>query len=245
MAFTAPVALVTGAARRIGAAIARRLHADGHALALHYRRPGPELDALLAAFEAARPGSAVALQADLREPQACERLVAEAQARLGRLDALVNNASAFAVAPLEASDAALFDAQFAVNARAPFLLARAAAPFLRAQRGAIVNVADVYAAQPRPDAIAYSASKAALVAITQGLAGALAPEVRVNAVAPGAILWPDGESGSGDREAILARTALGRRGSPEDIADAVAWLLRAPFVTGQVVRVDGGRALTA
>lgn len=240
----APVALITGAGRRIGAAIARRLHADGYALALHGRASSAGLDALVAGFQRARPGSAAALRAELADPDACAALVEAAHARFGRLDLLVNNAAGFATGPLERTGAESFDLLMAVNARAPFLLARAAAPWLRARHGAIVNIADVYAAHPRADAVAYAASKAALVAITRGLASALAPAVRVNAIAPGAILWPE-DGGDADRQAILGRTALGRCGSPSDIADAVAWLAGAGFVTGQVVRVDGGRALQA
>ncbi|KLI97615.1 pteridine reductase [Luteimonas sp. FCS-9] len=239
-----PVALITGAARRLGAAIARHLHAHGHDVALHCHASRAEADALAAALEAERPGSAVVLQADLADADATAALVDATVARFGRLDALVNNAAAFAPAPLEASDAALFDALMAVNARAPFLLARAAAPHLHRAGGAIVNVGDLYAERPRADLVAYAASKAALLGLTRGLAVALAPQVRVNAVAPGAILWPEDGGDPALRARILDATPLRRQGRVEDIADAVGWLLRgAGFSTGEVLHVDGGRML--
>lgn len=239
----APVALVTGAARRIGAAIARRLHADGYVLALHCHRSRGEADALAAELDAARPDSTCVLQADLADAAALPALVADTVARFGRLDALVNNAAAFAPTPLEATDAAAFDALMATNARAPFLLAQAAAPQLRATRGAIVNIGDLYAERPRADLVAYAASKAALLGLTRGLAVALAPEVRVNAVSPGAILWPEDGADPAVQTRILEATPLARLGSAGEIADAVAWLLRGGFTTGEVLRLDGGRSL--
>lgn len=239
-----PAALVTGAARRIGARIARSLHGAGYAVALHCRGSVAEAEALQAELEAARPGSAVVLRADLADPAAAAPLVDTARARFGRLDALVNNASIYHATPLEQADAVAWDAFMAVNARAPLLLARAAAPALRERGGAIVNITDYYADHPQGDAIPYAASKAALVAVTRGLARALAPAVRVNAVAPGAISWPEAGLADTRREAILAATPLGRPGAATDIAGAVLWLLRdAPFVTGQVLHVDGGRTL--
>jgi pteridine reductase len=240
----AAVALVTGAARRIGAAIARRLHADGYDLALHYRDSAADMHALAAELEGVRAGSVLALQADLADFDRLPELVAKTIGRYGRLDALVNNASAFFPTPVDAATPTQWDALFAVNARAPYFLAQAAAPHLRAARGAIVNLADIYALQPRADLAVYSASKAALLGVTRALAVALAPEVRVNAIAPGAILWPDAGVDEGLQQALLAKTPLGRTGTPEEIAGVVAWLLRdAGYVTGQVLRVDGGRHL--
>ena len=238
-----PVVLVTGAARRIGAAIARRLHGEGHDLALHCHASAAEMQELAAAFDAARPGSVLVLQADLRGHDALAPLVEQAVARYGRLDGLVNNASNFFPTPLEQATPAQWDALLAVNARAPFFLAQAAAPHLRASGGAIVNLADLYARTPLHDHPLYSAAKAALVSLTRGMAQALAPQVRVNAVAPGAILWPEQAQDDAAREAILRDTALGRAGAPEDIAAAVAWLLsaEAAYITGQVLHVDGGR----
>ena len=238
-----PVALVTGAARRIGAAIARRLHAAGYDLALHHLHSGAEMQALAAELEGARAGSVHVLQADLRQFDRVPELVAATVGHYGRLDALVNNASNFHPTPLGTVTPAQWDELFAVNARAPFFLAQAAAPHLRVSAGAIVNLADVYAGRPLPRHAPYSAAKAALVSLTRALALELAPQVRVNAVAPGAILWPEQEPDPGAQQAILQATALGRAGTPEDIAAAVAWLLSADaaYVTGQVLHVDGGR----
>jgi pteridine reductase len=245
----APVALVTGSAKRIGAAIARALHADGYDLALHYRDSGPAMAALAAELEARRPGSTLILQADLAEFDRLPELVARTVGRYGRLDALVNNASGFAPTPIGSATPAQWDALFASNARAPFFLAQAAAPHLKLARGAIVNMVDIYAERPLRDHSLYCMAKAALAMATRALALELAPEVRVNAVAPGAILWPEpGAGGAGKDEAaqaaMLARTPLGRTGSAEEIAEAVRWLLReARYTTGQVLRVDGGRLL--
>jgi pteridine reductase len=240
----APVALVTGAARRIGAAIARRLHADGYDLALHYHASAADMRALAAELESIRPGSVLPLQADLAAFDRLHELVAQAVGRFGRLDGLVNNASAFFPTPMGTATPAQWDTLFAVNARAPFFLAQAAAPHLAASGGAIVNLADVYALQPRADLAVYAASKAALLGATRALAVALAPRVRVNAIAPGAILWPDAGVNEDLQQVLLAKTPLGRTGTPEEIAGVVAWLLRdAGYVTGQVLRVDGGRHL--
>ena len=239
-----PVALVTGAARRIGAAIARTLHAAGYDLALHCHRSRAELDALAADLDSVRAGSVLALQADLAEFDRLPELVAAAVGRFGHLDALVNNASAFFPTRMGETTPAQWEALFAANARAPFFLAQAAAPHLRAARGAIVSLVDIYAERPLRDHAVYGMSKAALACMTRALALELAPEVRVNAIAPGAILWPEEGKDDAAKAAILARTPLGRTGTPEEIAEAVRWLLReARYTTGQVLRVDGGRLL--
>jgi pteridine reductase len=240
------VVLITGAARRIGAAIARRLHAEGNDLALHYRGSAGDMQSLVDELEAARAGSTLALQADLAVFDRLPELVAKTVGHFGRLDALVNNASAFYPTPAGNATPAQWEELFAVNARAPFFLAQAAAPHLRAARGAIVNIADVYAERPRADLAVYAASKDALLAVSRGLAVSLAPEVRVNAVSPGAILWPDGGIDPGLQSRLLAQTPLGRIGDPADIAGTVAWLLgdTASYVTGQVIHVDGGRHIT-
>lgn len=242
----APAILVTGAARRIGAAIARRLHADGCALALHYNTSAADMQALVDELEAARPRSVLVLQGDLARFDTLPELVAKAVGRFGRLDGLVNNASAFFPNPAGGATPAQWEHLFAINARAPFFLAQAAAPHLAASGGAIVDIADVYALQPRADLSAYAASKAALLGSTRALAVALGPRVRVNAVAPGAILWPDEGIDPELQRELMEKTPLGRTGTPEEIAGVVAWLLRdAAYVTGQVVRVDGGRSLSA
>ncbi len=239
-----PVALITGAARRLGAAIARRLHAAGYDVSLHYRHSADDIAALVAELNAARPNSAVAWSAELAEYDRLPELVANTVGHFGRLDALVNNASAFSPTPLGTITPADWDGQFLINARAPLILAQAAAPHLKRARGAIVNLIDIYAERPLRDHVVYCMSKAALVAGTRALALELAPEVRVNAIAPGAILWPEGDKDEASKAALLARTPLGRIGTPEEIADAVRWLLEgAGYTTGQVVRVDGGRML--
>ncbi len=239
-----PVALVTGSARRIGASIARTLHAAGYDLALHYRDSASEMHALAAELDAIRPGSVLTLQADLSEFDRLPELVAKAVGRYGRLDALVNNASAFQPTPIGTTTPRQWDELFASNARAPFFLAQAAAPHLKASRGAIVNLVDIYAERPLPGHTVYCMAKAALLMATQSLALELAPDVRVNAVAPGAILWPEQDHSDSAKQTMLGRTPLARTGTPEEIAGTVRWLLRdATYTTGQVIRVDGGRTL--
>lgn len=238
-----PVVLITGAARRIGASIARTLHASGYDLALHCRHSRAELDALIGDLEAVRARSTLALQADLAEFDRLPELIAATVGHFGRLDALINNASAFHATPIDTATPAQWDDLFAANARAPFFLSQATAPHLRRQRGAIINLVDIYAEHPLPDHAIYCMAKAALVAMTRALARDLAPEVRVNGIAPGAVLWPE-HGDYADRDALIARTPLARAGSPDDIASAALWLLRgAPFVTGQILRIDGGRSL--
>ena len=239
------VALVTGAARRIGAVIARRLHVAGYDVVLHARRSRAELDALVAELESARASSTLALEADLGNVTALPDLANAVVERFGRLDALVNNAAAFYPTPIGAATPAQWDELFATNARAPFFLSQAAAPHLAASNGAIVNIVDIYAEQPLASHPIYSMSKAALTAMTKALARDLAPDVRVNGVAPGAILWPDAGKSEASQQAVIERTPLKRTGSPDDIASAVLWLLEAPFVTGEIVRVDGGRHLAS
>lgn len=239
-----PVALVTGAAKRVGAVIARRLHAAGFDLALHHRHSADAMAALVADLEAARAGSTLVLQAELADPAAPGALVQAVQARFGRLDALVNNASSFRPTPVGEATPADWDELFASNARAPFFLAQAAAPLLREAGGAIVNLGDIYGERPLPAHTIYCMAKAALLMMTQSLARELGPEVRVNAVAPGAVLWPETGKAEHEKQAMLAATALGRAGDPDDVAEAVRWLIQdARYTTGQVIRVDGGRSL--
>lgn len=242
---TRPVVLVTGAARRIGAAIARRLHADGYTLALHYRGSHDEMQALAAELQAQRGDSVLTLQADLAEFDRLPELIAQTVGRYGRLDALVNNASNFFPTPIGKATPAHWDALMAVNARAPLFLSQAAAPHLRKAGGAIVNLTDIHVEQPLHDHAVYGMAKAALAHMTRALALDLAPDVRVNAVAPGAILWPeDNDCSDTSKAGMLARTPLARTGTPEEIAETVRWLLRdATYMTGQVLRVDGGRTL--
>lgn len=249
MSASRPVALVTGSARRIGAAIACTLHAAGYDLALHCRHSREELDALASQLESLRPGSTMTHQADLADIVRLHELVAHTVDRYGRLDALVNNASAFHPTPIGSATPEHWDALFASNARAPFFLSQAAAPHLAAARGAIVNLVDIYAERPLREHTLYCMAKAALVMMTRSLAIELAPAVRVNAVAPGAILWPANETGDADavtpaQRAMIERTPLHRTGTPEEVAEAVRWLLQdARYTTGEVLHVDGGRLL--
>ncbi|MEB1796652.1 pteridine reductase [Xanthomonas campestris pv. campestris] len=245
MTDSSKVVLITGAARRIGAQIATTLHGAGYRVALHAHRSGDALAARVAALCAQRAGSACALQADLRTPEAPAQLVDTCVAAFGRLDAVVNNASAFYPTVLGEATPAQWDELFAVNARAPFFIAQAAAAQLRAHHGAIVNLTDLHAEQPMRQHPLYGASKSALEMLTRSLALELAPQVRVNAVAPGAILWPEDGKADAAKQALLARTPLARIGTPEEVAEAVRWLLDdASFITGHTLRVDGGRRLS-
>jgi pteridine reductase len=239
-----PVALITGAAKRVGAQIARTLHVAGYDLALHYRRSRAEMDALVAELESARAGSTLAVQAELADVERLPRLVADCIARFGRLDALVNNASAFYATPVGSVTPVQWDELFASNARAPFFLAQAAAPHLKRTRGSVVNIVDIYAERPLPGHPVYCMAKAALAMMTLALARELGPEVRVNGVAPGAVLWPESGKAYADQMELVARTPLQRAGAPDDVATAVLFLLRdAKFTTGQILRIDGGRSL--
>jgi pteridine reductase len=237
-------ALVTGAAKRIGAAIARRLHAAGANVVLHYRGSEAEAEALEAELNGARAGSAVKVKADLLAPIAPRLLLGSALERFGRLDVLVNNASSFYPTAIGSIEAGHWDELIGSNLRAPLFIAQEAAPAIRKQRGAIVNITDIHAERPLKGYAVYSIAKAGLVALTRVLALELGPEVRVNAVAPGAIAWPeDGQFAPDERARIVATTPLERLGAPAEVARAVHFLATAPFVTGQVLAVDGGRSV--
>ncbi len=238
------VALVTGGAKRVGAAIVRRLHAAGAQVALHYR--GSETDAarLEAELAAVRAQSAVRLRRDLLEPNAAELLVAAVIERFGRLDVVVNNASIFYPGKIGKIELRHWDELVGSNLRAPLFVSQAAAPHLKQAHGSIVNITDIHADRPLKGFALYSVAKAGLAALTRSLALELAPEVRVNSVAPGAIAWPDdGKFDNAERQRIVATTPLGRVGNPADIAQAVHFLVTANFVTGQTIAVDGGRSV--
>ena len=237
-------ALVTGAAHRIGAAIARRLHAAGMAVAIHYRHSARAAEILAAELDAQRPGSATLLQADLLDHAALAPLVDGAADAFGRLDLLVNNASTFYPTPLAGATPTQWDELLGSNLRAPFFLAQAARPHLEASGGAIVNIVDIHAERPLAGHPIYSIAKAGLAMLTKSLARELGPAVRVNGVAPGAILWPEAGLSEAERQAVLDQSVLGRLGDPDDIARAVLYLYRdAGYVTGHVLPVDGGQSV--
>ena len=242
MGEASPVALVTGAGRRVGARIARELHAAGMSVAIHCHRSREEAERLRAALEAARPGSAAVVSADLLDPSAARAAAAAAAEPWGRLDVLVNNASTFHATPIGEVTEADWRGLVGSNLAAPFFLAQAAAPLLRPVRGCIVNIADVYGHRPLAGHAVYSAAKAGLLMLTRALALELGPEVRVNSISPGAVLWP--EEDDPERRRVVDGIALGRSGNPGDVARAALFLVRdAPYVTGQDLAVDGGRLL--
>ncbi len=238
------VALVTGAARRIGASIARTLHGAGMNVALHYLRSRAAAETLREELEAQRPDSVTALRADLRDTASLEPLVACATQRWRRLDLLVNNASSFYPTPLAEATEAQWNDLMDTNLKAPFFLARAAAPALRRTGGSIVNIVDIHAERPLAGHPIYCVAKAGLTMLTRSLARELGPAVRVNAIAPGAILWPESGVGSDHRRRVLAGVPLGRTGEPGEVARAVLFLARdGSYITGQVLAVDGGRTV--
>jgi pteridine reductase len=238
------VALITGSAQRIGAQIARTLHGAGMKVVLHYRGSQPAAQALAAELNQLRADSATLLQADLSDPAILAPLVEAAAAHWGRLDALVNNASTFHPSPIGTVTQPQWHELMDVNLQAPFFLTQAAAPLLTKSGGCIVNIADIHADRPLKGYPVYCMAKAGLVMMTRALARELGPAVRVNAVAPGAILWPEQGLDQAAQASILARTALKRQGNPKDIASTVLFLVRdAEYITGQVLSVDGGRSL--
>ncbi|MBX6420267.1 MAG: pteridine reductase [Nevskia sp.] len=240
------VALITGGARRIGAGLARALHAAGMNVIVHYRASGADARALVAELNRARADSACALRANLLSLDQLQRLAEQALARWGRLDALINNASSYYATPLHTLSESAFDELVGTNLKAPLFLAQACAEALRKTRGAIVNLSDLYARKPLKARAPYCAAKAGLEAMTRVLALELAPEVRVNAVAPSAILWPSDDSlSAAERRQTLSRLPLGALGGEDSVAGAVLYLLSpaAAFVTGSVLTVDGGEGL--
>lgn len=240
------VVLVTGGAKRVGAAICRRLHAAGAELAVHYHNSAQEALALQDELNELRPKSAAAFQADLLDLNALPKLLHKVVKKFGQLDALVNNASSFYATPLAEVNEQQWHDLLGTNLRAPLFLAQAAAAELRRRHGCIVNIADIHAERPMHGHLLYSVAKAGLAALTRALAQEMAPQVRVNAVAPGVIMWPENAAWMDEeqRRKIVAHTLLKREGEPDDIAKIVAFLIQdAPYVTGQIIAVDGGRSI--
>jgi pteridine reductase len=233
------VALVTGAGKRVGRAIALELGRRGMRVVVHFNGSRQGADETVASIRGAG-GDATAIQADLGSPDAPDRLIDEVLARHGSLGALVNSAAMMLRTPVGEVTVAEWETMFALNVRAPFFLSQRAAPALVATRGSIVNIADLAAFESWPAYVPHGMTKAAVVQMTRALARALAPSVRVNAVAPGVVLMPEGWSAD-EAEKLRMTTPLARLGSPEDVAQAVVYLLQAGYVTGETIRVDGGR----
>ena len=239
------VALITGGAKRIGAHIAQRLHAANMNIVIHYRSSSKAARALQAELNAARKNSCVLIQADLTEHSKLKAMVDETAEHMGRLDVLVNNASTFYPTPLTNAQEKDWDALFETNLKAPFFLAQAAAPHLKKHSGCIINLIDIYAERPLEDHPIYCATKAGLASLTRSFAQSLAPDIRVNGISPGAILWPEPTHIQGQDEVaqkrLLSRIPLKRLGAPKDIANTALFLIESDYITGQIIQVDGGR----
>jgi pteridine reductase len=238
------VILVTGAARRIGAAIVTCLHENGARVAIHYRGSADDAESLSNHLNSLRADSAAVFQADLLNIEAITSLVDRVVEWGGRLDGLVNNASGFYPTPVGSITEANWDELIGSNLKAPIFLSQASADHLRATKGAIVNIVDIHAERPLRDHAVYGSAKAGLAMLTRSLAKDLAPNVRVNGVSPGAILWPENGMTPSVQESILEQIPLARAGEPREIAGCVLYLLRdATYVTGQIISVDGGRSI--
>jgi pteridine reductase len=238
------VVLITGGARRVGAEIARTLHGAGANLLIHYRNSAAAADALAQELNVHRAGSAAIAKADLLDTTAADFLVAAALREFGRLDVLINNASTFYPTALGEITSAQWDDLLGSNLKAPFFLAQAAAPSLKARRGLILNIVDIHALRPLKGHPVYSIAKAGLAMLTRSLARELGPEVRVNGIAPGPVLWPEQGMDQELQHEIIGKTALKRQGNPQDIARTALFLAKdAPYITGQIIAVDGGRSI--
>jgi pteridine reductase len=238
------VALITGGAKRLGNAIAHALHQEGTQLVIHYRSSKSGADALVDELNALRPRSAVAIGCDLLDTKALPSLVERTLAHFGRLDILVNNASSFYPTPIGSITEQHWDDLLGSNLKAPLFLAQAAVPALRATQGLILNMVDIHAQRPLPSHTVYSIAKAGLATLTKSLARELGPEIRVNGIAPGPVLWPEQQMSAELQQEIINKTALKRQGSPQDIARAALYFAKdAPYVTGQILAVDGGRSI--
>ena len=237
------VALITGAARRIGASIARKLHEEGACVAIHYRGSSGEANALVKNLNAIRKDSAAAFQADLLNIDELKELAGKVAAWHSRLDILVNNASIFYPTPTTEISEKDWNDLVGINLKAPLFLSQAALPWLRENHGVIINIVDIHSQRPLRDHVVYGCAKAGLAMLTRSLAKDLAPEIRVNGVSPGAILWPENDLSESAKRSILNQIPLERAGDPDDIAGCVLYLARdAQYVTGQIIAVDGGRS---
>lgn len=239
------VVLITGAARRVGRAIAKHFHQHGYNIIVHYRHSEQDANALVTQLNTQRNASAVAISADLDNPAHYESLILHSYKAWHRLDVLMNNASTFFPTPISAAQLSDWDALFHSNLKAPFFLAQSAAPFLRASHGNIINITDIHAQKPLKNYSIYSCAKAGLRMLTQSLALELAPNIRVNAVAPGSVIWAEGKNVASERQkqSLLKHTLLKRQVTPNEIAQAALFLAEHAGITGQTITVDGGRFL--
>lgn len=239
------VVLITGGCRRIGACTARYLHQHNMRIIIHFNNSAVDAEKIRSQLCQIRPDSVHLIQGDLRDIAKMKHLVRQAVNALGQLDALVNNASAFFPTPIASSKESQWQTIMDTNLKAPYFLSQVAAPYLKKQNGCIINITDIYAQQPLLEHAIYSASKAGLVSLTKSLATELGPEIRVNAVAPGAILWPENDTDEIGHQRMISRTPLKRIGEPDDIAKTIHFLLaNSDYITGQVINVDGGRSVS-
>ncbi len=241
------VALVTGGAKRVGAAIVKRLHSEGINVMIHYHHSHAEAHALCGELNTLRKNSASTIQADLLQIEELPELIAHTLKTFGRLDALVNNASSFQATPIGSINDANWDDLVGTNLKVPLFLSQAAAPALKINNGCIVNIIDIHSERPLKNYIVYSIAKSALLGLTRSLSLELGPEVRVNGISPGVAAWPadDGHFDAQEQARIIEQTSLKRPGSPDDMAGAVKFLVcDATYVTGQILNVDGGRSVS-
>jgi pteridine reductase len=238
------VVFITGAARRVGAVIARQLHTEGARIVLHYRHSATEAQTLANELNCQRSSSAALIQGDLARIHDLPPMIEQCLHTFGQLDVLINNASSFYPTPMGTITETQWDDLLSSNLKAPLFLTQAAAPALRQSQGLVLNIVDIHGSRPLRDYPVYSTAKAGLIMLTRALARELAPQIRVNAIAPGPVLWPQDQPDDALQQKIIERTALKRAGSPEDIAKAVLFFAtQAPFVTGQILAVDGGRSI--
>lgn len=236
--------LITGGAKRIGRQMAMTMHAAGHNIIVHYRSSADSADQLVANLNAQRADSAVALQGELLDTRAIPRLVTQAVKAFGGLDVLINNASTFYPTPIEILEEDFWNDLVGSNLKAPAFMVKACVSHLRKNEGCIINIVDIHARRPMANHPIYCSAKAGLEMLTKSLARDLAPSVRVNAVSPGAIIWPENDSGMADQDDVLKQIPMGRMGKPEDVAKLVQFLVdEADYITGQVIAVDGGRSV--
>ena len=237
------IALITGSAKRVGATIAQHLHAQGYSVIIHYNQSKTEADSLTRLLNQQRSGSAYCLQADLNNMNDVTRLAEAALQQYGKIDLLVNNASSFFPTPIQDSSQSQWDTLINSNLRAPYFLCAALSNALQDSKGCVINMIDIHAQRGLPGHPIYSIAKAGLEMMTKSLAKELAPNIRVNGVSPGAILWPEADLSSEAKQAIVDKTLLGEIGQASDLAEAVYYLANASYITGQILSVDGGKSL--